>query len=98
MRDPSAIRMSKGANGPAPLAVTMRRIARGQWDVRVAARWLRRTLGGPVLRQLSSVRAEATALMYRFENLGSDCEFGFVQRHLGAEPLSLLRFAASTPE
>jgi hypothetical protein len=29
-----------------------------------------------------------------FENLGSNCEFGFVQRHFGAEPLGLLRFAA----
>ncbi len=32
-------------------------------------------------------------LALRFESLGHNCEFGLVQRHLGAEPLSLLRFA-----
>ena len=31
-------------------------------------------------------------LMMEFESLGDDCEFGFVQRSVGAEPLSLLRF------
>ena len=28
-----------------------------------------------------------------FESLGENCEFGFVQRHFGAEPLGLLRFS-----
>ncbi len=32
------------------------------------------------------------ALMMGFESLGDDCEFGFAQRAVGAEPLSLLRF------
>ncbi len=32
-----------------------------------------------------------------FENLGDDCEFGFVQRQCGAEPLGLLRFAFLEP-
>jgi hypothetical protein len=32
----------------------------------------------------------------KFENLGENCEFGLVQRRLGAEPLGLLRFS-STP-
>ncbi len=31
-------------------------------------------------------------LMMGFESLGDDCELGFVQRSVGAEPLSLLRF------
>ncbi len=31
-------------------------------------------------------------LMMGFESLGDDCEFGFAQRAVGAEPLSLLRF------
>jgi len=31
-------------------------------------------------------------LALRFENLGERCEFGFMQRHLGAEPIGLLRF------
>lgn len=33
----------------------------------------------------------------QFESLGDNCEFGFVQRLLGAEPLGLLRFTAITP-
>lgn len=37
-------------------------------------------------------------LMLGFESLGDDCEFGFVQRRHGAEPLSLLRFTGIPPE
>jgi hypothetical protein len=33
-----------------------------------------------------------------FESIGCNCELGFVQRRSGAEPLSLLRWAAITPE
>ena len=33
------------------------------------------------------------AIAGRFESLGEDCEFGFVQRDFGLEPLGLLRFA-----
>jgi hypothetical protein len=33
------------------------------------------------------------ALGQRFESLGVNCEFGLVQRKMGAEPLGLLRFA-----
>ena len=32
-------------------------------------------------------------LMLRFQSLGDNCQFGFVQRHFGSEPISLLRFA-----
>jgi capsular polysaccharide biosynthesis protein len=32
-------------------------------------------------------------VMLSFESLGDNCEFGLVQRHAGAEPLGLLRFA-----
>ena len=32
-------------------------------------------------------------ILLLFESLGDNCEFGLVQRHFGAEPLSLLRFA-----
>ncbi|HZU87940.1 MAG TPA: hypothetical protein VE993_01660 [Stellaceae bacterium] len=35
-------------------------------------------------------------LMFQFESLGQNCEFGLVQRRCRAEPLGLLRFA-STP-
>jgi hypothetical protein len=34
-------------------------------------------------------------LMLEFESLGENCEFGLVQRHYGAEPLDLLRFASA---
>jgi hypothetical protein len=36
----------------------------------------------------------AAELVCRFESLGSDCEFGFLQRRAGAEPMGLLRFAS----
>ena len=32
-------------------------------------------------------------MLLEFESLGDNCEFGLVQRHFGAEPISLLRFA-----
>jgi tetratricopeptide (TPR) repeat protein len=32
-------------------------------------------------------------LVGRFDTLGENCEFGFVQRAMGAEPISLMRFA-----
>lgn len=35
-------------------------------------------------------------LFMRFESLGDNCEFGFVQRHFGAGPLSLFRWGATT--
>lgn len=40
----------------------------------------------------------AQELMYRFENLGNNCEFGLVQRGCGAEPLGLFRFASTSAE
>ncbi len=36
-------------------------------------------------------------LLLGFENLGANCEFGLLQRSYGAEPLGLLRFAATSP-
>lgn len=39
---------------------------------------------------------ETRELLLGFEGLGSDCEFGLVQRRFAAEPLSLLRFNAVT--
>lgn len=37
----------------------------------------------------------AGELAMRFENLGSNCEFGFFQRRCGVEPLGLLRFSST---
>jgi hypothetical protein len=34
-------------------------------------------------------------LLEQFESLGDSCEFGFVQRHFGIEPISLLRWSGS---
>jgi hypothetical protein len=34
-------------------------------------------------------------LVLKFESIGDNCEFGLVQRRCGAEPLGLLRFAAT---
>jgi hypothetical protein len=35
-------------------------------------------------------------LMSAFQSLGEDCEFSFIQRRFGAEPLEMLRFTATT--
>lgn len=35
----------------------------------------------------------AQELLMNFESLGENCELGFVQRHFGAEPLGLIRWA-----
>lgn len=45
------------------------------------------------LVQTHFMRRGDTALMSQFQSLGDNCEFGLVQRHLGAEPLGLFRFA-----
>jgi hypothetical protein len=34
----------------------------------------------------------------KFESLGNNCEFGFVQRRCGAEPIGLFRFSNPVPE
>jgi hypothetical protein len=42
---------------------------------------------------VSAVLLPLDKMIMRFESLGDNCEFGLVQRQLGAEPLGLLRFA-----
>jgi tetratricopeptide (TPR) repeat protein len=37
-------------------------------------------------------------LLMRFESLGSNCEFGIIQRQAGCEPLGLLRWTAISPD
>lgn len=41
---------------------------------------------------------DAKKLMLNFENLCGNCQMGLVQRHYGAEPLGLFRFASVTAE
>ena len=44
-------------------------------------------------RSVAAAEPAPRDLMLRFENIGDNCEFGLVQRHYGAEPVGLLRFA-----
>ena len=48
----------------------------------------------------SSLRSETSGkeLALSFEGLGDQCEFGVVQRRLGADPIGLFRFAAISAE
>ena len=45
---------------------------------------------------IDGVLSESDLIM-QFESLGENCEFGLVQRYFNAEPLGLLRFAATSP-
>jgi hypothetical protein len=62
-----------------------------------------RFLGGdagltePVQPNDGATAAQADFLM-NFESLGPNCEFGFLQKGFGAEPLGLLRWAGTAPE
>jgi len=47
---------------------------------------------------LAANAAEMHDLFMRFESIGDSCEFGIVQRHFGAEPLSLLRWTSTNPD
>ncbi len=49
---------------------------------------------GPPLPEVADADDPA-GLMAAFESLGEDCEFGFVQRRFGVEPLGLFRFAGA---
>ncbi len=62
-----------------------------------------RFLGGDTdLADPPSPTDEATAaqadFLMKFESLGPNCEFGFLQKSFGAEPLGLLRWAGTSPE
>jgi len=57
-------------------------------------------LGG-VLAERPPEAGDGTAvadLLRNFESLGENCELGFVQRHFGLEPLSLLRWSGTRTE
>ncbi|MDQ2735635.1 MAG: hypothetical protein M3Y41_11660 [Pseudomonadota bacterium] len=45
----------------------------------------------------SQKNRSARELLLNFESLGSDCEFGLLQRRYEAEPLGLLRWATTFP-
>jgi len=43
-------------------------------------------------------KIDMSDLMMQFESIGTNCEFGFVQRRFGAEPLGLFRWAGLTTD
>ena len=103
----------KQACRPADLGVgnDMRRLGFMIWSLRVVRVRGRRsdvTVLPPVKLPLDRAALEgavqaaaglpARALALCFESLGHNCEFGLVQDHVGADPLSLLRFAGITLE
>ncbi len=49
---------------------------------------------GPIAHA-DAATASPADVMRQFESLGDTCEFGFVQRHFGIEPISLLRWAGA---
>jgi hypothetical protein len=49
----------------------------------------------PQAKQGSSTAKPYAQLVAKFENLGSNCDFGLVQRYYGSEPLGLLRFSSA---
>lgn len=55
---------------------------------------LNRNLMGQMIAKRTGLDPEGLA--HQFENLGNNCEFGLIQRHLGAEPDALLRFVGIT--
>jgi len=54
---------------------------------------LGRAATAPTVDRGPANEASITDLMLSFESIGERCDLGAVQRHYGAEPLSLLRFA-----
>ncbi len=80
----------------------------GEADTRILAfaftriRLLRREKSPRILPPIAPADIEPATglapadLMYHFESLGHNCEFGIVQRLSGAEPMGLLRFASIT--
>jgi tetratricopeptide (TPR) repeat protein len=50
-----------------------------------------------VQTKIRGYHADDRDLLFSFEGLGDNCEFGAVQRHFGAEPIGLLRWAGISP-
>ncbi len=71
-------------------------------DREIAAAAARRLPQGRIIPPPATLPKAADAqalhdLLRQFESLGANCEFGLLQRRFGAEPLGLLRFAATRP-
>lgn len=61
----------------------------GDWYI-FAAKW---HLAPPRELHPFAIPDATRELMYHFLTLGEDCEFSFIQRRIGAEPIEMLRFA-----
>ena len=55
--------------------------------------YVRLDVGAPVGDSEQETASTDGELMLRFQSLGDNCQFGFVQRHFDIEPIGLLRFA-----
>ncbi|MBN8904995.1 MAG: hypothetical protein J0H57_28605, partial [Rhodospirillales bacterium] len=66
---------------------------------RIAEKWAFRSVPTPS-RPSPRARLDLQSMLHAFQSIGDNCEYGFVQRWAGAEPLDLLRFAgfAARPE
>ena len=66
--------------------------------------WPERNMAGYGVHKVTEqgdMLEDARAIVTQFESLGGTghgCEFGLFQRHFGAEPLGLLRWADLSPE
>jgi hypothetical protein len=61
----------------------------GDWYI-FAAKWHQER---PQALHPFAIPETTRELMYHFLTLGEDCEFSFMQRRIGAEPIEMLRFA-----
>jgi hypothetical protein len=69
------------------------RDARAIQQLGAKGRHLLRLAGVPGVRTSALDRMTRAELMWHFQSLGDNCEFGIAQRRCGAEPLGLLRFS-----
>jgi hypothetical protein len=90
--------LSSASDDPRELSFAFREVRLERCDAELQA--IRAAICRGLIQPLASMTGPADvsteslfATAAGFESLGSNCELGFVQRDLGIEPLSLLRFA-----
>ena len=95
LQHPDAARPSDfgGSGDYRQLALAVSRVALLQLRSTPSVERIEGTGGVPVSALQPLTGMEPKQFMLGFESVGYNCEFGLVQRKLGAEPLSLLRFS-----